>query len=268
VASTDARDEAVPDDERKRQARIVFIMGSDHESFRGRSVGAARGPAIAVEDVSRRFGAIEALSHVSFDVAPGDLLAVTGRSGSGKSTLLNLIGGLDRPDGGRIRIDGETIWECADAVSVRRELVGFVFQQHLLLSELSARGNVEVPLIGAGISAALRRRRALELLDEVDLSDRAEHLPSMLSGGECQRVAVARALANSPRLLLADEPTGALDSVTASRIVELLVRIRDLHGMTVLIVSYDPEVHDRADRTLTLLDGRIALPEVGVGAGR
>jgi ABC-type lipoprotein export system ATPase subunit len=131
------------------------------------------------------------------------------------------------------------------------------------VSELTARANVEVPLIGAGIPAARRRRRALELLGEVDLADGAEHLPSMLSGGERQRVAVARALANSPRLLLADEPTGALDSLTTSRIVELLLRLRDLHEMTVIIVSYDPEVHDRADRTLTLLNGKIARPQVG-----
>lgn len=156
----------------------------------------------------------------------------------------------------------------AGAVTARRELVGFVFQQDLLVSELTARANVEVPLIGAGIPAARRRRRALELLDEVDLGDRAEHLPSMLSGGERQRVAVARALANSPRMLLGDEPTGALDSLTASRIVELFLRLRDLHGMTVIVVSYDPEVQDRADRTLTLLDGRIAPSHVGFGPAR
>ena len=242
-------------------------MGSDLESSHERSAEAAPGAAVAVENVSRRFGLVQALSDVSLELAPGELLALTGRSGSGKSTLLNLIGGLDRPDGGRIHIDGEPIWQRSDTVAARRELVGFVFQQHLLLNELTARANVEVPLVGAGIPAAARRRRALELLDEVDLSNRADHRPSMLSGGERQRVALARALANSPRLLLADEPTGALDSLTASRIIDLLVRIRDLHGMTVMIVSYDPDVHDRADRTLTLLDGRIARPAVSVGGG-
>jgi putative ABC transport system ATP-binding protein len=249
------------------QVTAMLIHGIRPRKRDERLHQSSSGAAVSVEDVSRRFGTIQALSHVSLNIAPGEVLAVTGRSGSGKSTLLNLIGGLDYPDGGRIRIDGEPVWEQPGTGTARRELVGFVFQQHLLMSELSARANVEVPLIGAGIPAGRRRHRAHELLDEVDLGDRAEHLPSMLSGGERQRVAVARALANSPRLLLADEPTGALDSLTASTIVELLLRLRDRRGMTVIIVSYDPEVHDRADRTVTLLDGRIARPPVGVEPG-
>jgi putative ABC transport system ATP-binding protein len=222
---------------------------------------------VLVENVSRRFGTIQALCNVRLEVAPGELLVITGRSGSGKSTLLNLIGGLDHPDSGRVLIDREAIWQRSSILSARRELVGFVFQQHLLMGELSARMNVEVPLIGAGVSRGARRARALELLAEVDLGDRADHLPSMLSGGERQRVAVARALANAPRLLVADEPTGALDSVTASRMIDLLVRLRDSHGMTVIVVSYDPEVRNRADRTVTLLDGRISSPQEIVGRG-
>ena len=228
---------------------------------------AAGGASVSVEDVSKRVGAIEALRNVSLEVAPGELLVITGRSGSGKSTLLNLIGGLDQPDSGRVLIDREAVWKCSNIVSARRELVGFVFQQHLLLGELSARINVEVPLIGAGVPRRARRARAVELLTEVDLGDRANHLPSMLSGGERQRVAVARALANAPRLLIADEPTGALDSITASRMIDLLVRLRDSHGMTVVVVSYDPEVRSRADRTVTLLDGRIGAPQELVGRG-
>ena len=224
----------------------------------------AAGAAVLVQDVSRRFGPIEALRGVDLEVVPGEMLVVTGRSGSGKSTLLNLIGGLDQPDSGRVLIDREAIWERTSNVRARRELVGFVFQQHLLLPDLSARANVEVPLIGAGLPRAVRRGRALELLSEVDLCERAEHLPSMLSGGERQRVAVARALANAPRLLLADEPTGALDSVASARIVDLLVRVRDRHGMTVIVVSYDPEAQSRADRTVTLIDGRISSPEASV----
>lgn len=190
-------------------------------------------------------------------MAPRELVLVTGRSGSGKSTLLNVIGGLDQPYGGEVLIDGKPIWRKADLSVARRDLVGFVFQQHLLLDELSARANVEVPLIGAGVRRSGRRTRALELLAEVGLSERADHRPSMLSGGERQRVAVARALANRPRLLLADEPTGALDSVTSARLIELLVSLRNRHGTTI-IVSYDPEVRQRADRTVTLVDGRIA----------
>jgi ABC-type lipoprotein export system ATPase subunit len=217
----------------------------------------ARGARVDVERVSRRFGAVEALREVSLHVLPGELVAITGRSGSGKSTLLNLIGGLDRPSEGRVLLDGVDVAMGRRDERARRELVGFVFQQHLLLSELSARLNVEVPLIGAGVAARDRRRRALELLDEVGLSDRAEHRPAMLSGGERQRVAVARALANDPRLLLADEPTGALDSANSERIVELLVTLRARRGMTVVIVSYDNVVYAHADRTMTILDGRL-----------
>jgi len=217
----------------------------------------ATGAAVEVDRVSRSFGEIAALREVSLSVAPSELLVVTGRSGSGKSTLLNLISGLDQPSIGRVLIDGEAIWQGPHVVRARRELVGLVFQQHLLLSELTARANVEVPLLGAGVRSRERRRRALELLEEVGVSDRAEHVPSMMSGGERQRVAVARALANSPRLLLADEPTGSLDSVNAARIIELLVRLRDRRGMTVVIVSYDPVVGAHADHTVTLLDGRL-----------
>ncbi len=217
----------------------------------------ARGARVDVERVSRRFGAVDALRDVSLHVTPGELVAITGRSGSGKSTLLNMIGGLDRPSEGRVLIDGVDIVAGLGDERVRRELVGFVFQQHLLLSELTARLNVEVPLIGAGVPGRERRRRALELLDEVGLADRAEHRPAMLSGGERQRVAVARALANDPRLLIADEPTGALDSVNSERIVELLAALRARRGMTVVIVSYDDAVYAHADRTMTMLDGRL-----------
>jgi putative ABC transport system ATP-binding protein len=224
------------------------------------------GAVVQVTGVSRRFGSIRALSGVSLDVFPGELVVITGRSGSGKSTLLNLIGGLDQPDTGSVRIDGESIWSQHNTADARREVVGFVFQHHLLLEELNATANVEVPLLGAGVPREQRRRRALELLDEVGLRDRIDHLPSMLSGGECQRVALARALACAPRLLLADEPTGALDSLTSTLIVDLMCRLRDLHGMTVVVVSYDSELRARADRTVTLADGRVASPAEGAVA--
>jgi ABC-type lipoprotein export system ATPase subunit len=223
----------------------------------GARPASAAGAAVEVDRVSRSFGRIAALNDVSRRVEPGELLVVTGRSGSGKSTLLNLICGLDQPSAGRVLIDGEPVWQGPRVLSARRELVGFVFQQHLLLGELSAQANVEVPLIGAGVRRRERQRRALDLLEEVGLSDRAEHLPAMMSGGERQCVAVARALANSPRLLLADEPTGSLDSVNAARVIDLLVRLRNRGGMTVIIVSYDPAVAALADRTVTLFDGRL-----------
>ena len=188
---------------------------------------------------------------------PGEAVAITGRSGSGKSTLLALIGGLEQPDSGRVLIDGAPMWERPHSAEARRELVGFVFQRHLLLDSLSARANVEVPLIGARVHRAERRRRALSLLEEVGLAERAEHRPAQLSGGERQRVAVARALANEPRLLLADEPTGALDSATSERVLDLLFRLRERLGMTLVVVSYDRSVGERADRTVALIDGEI-----------
>jgi putative ABC transport system ATP-binding protein len=223
----------------------------------GARPASAAGAAVEVDRVSRSFGRIAALNEVSLRVEPGELLVVTGRSGSGKSTLLNLICGLDQPSAGRVLIGGEPVWQGPRVLRARRELVAFVFQQHLLLGELSAQANVEVPLIGAGVRRRERQRRALDLLEEVGLSDRAERLPAMMSGGERQRVAVARALANSPRLLLADEPTGSLDSVNAARVIDLLVRLRNRRGMTVIIVSYGPAVAARANRTVTLFDGRL-----------
>jgi putative ABC transport system ATP-binding protein len=220
-------------------------------------VSAPAGAEVVVEDVYKSFGRISALREVSLRVDRGEAVTITGRSGSGKSTLLALIGGLEQPDAGRVLIDGRAIWRDPRPARARREIVGFVFQRHLLLGALSARANVEVPLIGAGIRPHERRRRALSLLEAVGLADRAEHLPSELSGGESQRVAVARALANEPRLLLADEPTGALDSATSERVLDLLFRLRDHLGMTLVVVSYDPSVGARADRTVTLVDGRI-----------
>jgi putative ABC transport system ATP-binding protein len=212
---------------------------------------------VLVEHASRRYGSVDALVDASLHAEPGEILAITGRSGSGKSTLLNLIGGLEQPTSGQVLIDGREIWREPGAPRHRRELVGFVFQQHFLLTSLVARSNIEVALLGAGIGRTERRRRALELLEEVGLADRAEHLPAELSGGERQRVALARALANEPRLLLADEPTGAVDSTTSQRILDLLSEARARHGMTLIIVSYDPQVGERADRMVSVTDGRV-----------
>jgi len=224
-------------------------------------VSAPAGAEVIVNDVSKRFGRVSALRDVSLRVEPREAVVITGRSGSGKSTLLALIGGLEQPDSGEVLIDGQAIWREHDSARARREVVGFVFQRHLLLDTLSARANVEIPLIGAGVHHGDRRRRALSLLEEVGLAQRAEHLPSMLSGGERQRVAVARALANEPRLLLADEPTGALDSATSERVLDMLFGLRDRLGMTLLLVSYDRSLGARADRTIALVDGAIDAAE-------
>ena len=216
------------------------------------------GAAVEIDGVSKTYdGRVRALRDVSLRLGPGDFAALTGPSGSGKSTLLNLIGSLDSPDAGTIVVDGQRVDRLAHPHRFRLEVIGFVFQFHHLLPMLTARENVEVPLIAAGLPSGDRHERAEELLGEVGLAARASHLPSQLSGGERQRVAVARALANRPRLLLADEPTGALDSVAGERILDLLGRLREAYGMTMVVVSYDPGIGERAERMLRLEDGRI-----------
>ena len=223
-------------------------------------VASAEGAEVVLRAVSKRYGNVVAVRDIDLRVKAGEFVLVTGRSGSGKSTLLNLIGGLETPDSGEVLIDGAQVWRGRHVSQHRRSLVGFVFQHHLLLPMLSARANVEVPLIGAGVGRRERSRRALALLEEVSLSERAEHRPDQLSGGERQRVAVARALVNEPRLLLADEPTGALDTATAERLFDLLFSVRERHRTTMIMVSYDPLAGKRADRTLLMIDAHLEGP--------
>ncbi len=198
---------------------------------------------------------------MSLRLAPGEFVLLTGPSGCGKSTLLNVIGTLDRPDSGAVEVDGVEVSRLERPAAFRRRGVGFVFQLHNLMPILTARANVEVPMIAEGVPRRERRRRALELLDEVGLADRADHVPSELSGGQRQSVAVARALANRPRLLLADEPTGALDSAGGDLVLGLLERTRAERGTTILMVSHDPSAGSHTDRTLTMVDGRIVSSE-------
>ena len=216
------------------------------------------GADVDVRDVRKSFegGRIGALANISLHLDAGELVALTGPSGCGKSTLLNLIGALDRPDAGEIHVGGEDVTRLAAPSRYRAETVGFVFQFHNLITTLTATENVQVPMIGQRRRAA-RVRRAGELLEEVGLTGRTGSYPPTLSGGERQRVAIARALANEPRLLLADEPTGALDSATGAQILELLHRVRDEHGTTILLVTNDDDVAELADRTLRLRDGVI-----------
>jgi ABC-type lipoprotein export system ATPase subunit len=216
------------------------------------------GAEVVVDNVSKSYDSrVVAVRDASLRLEPGEFASLTGPSGCGKSTLLNLVGSLLRPDSGSITVDGIAVHELRRPSDYRRTTVGFVFQLHHLLPMLGAGGNVEVPLIGSGLGRRERRERARELLGEVGLAERVDHLPSQLSGGERQRVAVARALANRPRLLLADEPTGALDSDSSKRVLDLLASLSDRYGMTMLVVSYDPEVGRHADRTLRMADGRI-----------
>jgi putative ABC transport system ATP-binding protein len=217
-----------------------------------------RGAEVQARDVVKSYGPIQALRGVSLSAAAAEFLTITGPSGSGKSTLLNIIGSLARPDSGAVLVDGKPVPEPRDAVEFRRSTVGFVFQDNPLLPYLSAKANVESALLAAGVGRRERRERSTELLGEVGLADRAEHLPGELSGGQRQAVALARALANHPRLLLADEPTGALDSASSERALDLLAALRERHGMTVLVVSHDPVVAERADRVIGLIDGHLA----------
>jgi putative ABC transport system ATP-binding protein len=216
------------------------------------------GAHVLVSDVTRTFDGETVLDCASLELAPGELVALTGPSGAGKSTLLQLIGSLDRPDGGRIEVDGVRIDRLRNPTVYRRQVVGFVFQLHHLLPGLTALENVALPMVGAHVPRAERAPRALALLEQVGLATHAPRRPGQLSGGERQRVAIARALANGPRLLLADEPTGSLDSASAARVLDALFATRERHGMTMLIVSYDPAVGERADRRLRIRDGRIS----------
>jgi len=223
-----------------------------------------RGAEVQAHDVVKSFGPIEALRGVSLSAARGEFLTITGPSGSGKSTLLNVIGSLTRADSGTILVDDRPVPPPQDAVEFRRHTVGFVFQDNPLLPYLSAQGNIESALLATGMGRRERHERALELLGEVGLAPRAEHLPAELSGGQRQAVALARALANNPRLLRADEPTGALDSASSERALDLLEALRERYGMTVIVVSHAPAVADRADRVLGLIDGHVADAERGV----
>ena len=226
----------------------------------GADVGLAggRGARVVVSGVRRvHQETIVALDGVSLTLDPGDFTALTGPSGSGKTSLLSLIGALDRPSAGTVEVNGELISDGGDRSRYRREMVGFVFQDHYLLPDLTARANVELPQIGAGLGRSRRGPRARELLEEVGMGHRLDVLARHLSGGERQRVAVARALANDPQLLLADEPTGSLDSESARRVLDLLAAVRGRRGMTMLVVTYDRAVAERADKVLHLLDGRL-----------
>jgi putative ABC transport system ATP-binding protein len=224
------------------------------------AVSAANGGAdVLAEHVFKAFddGRIPALEDVSLRIEPAEFVALTGPSGSGKSTLLNLIGALDQPDAGSIRVGGRELATLHDLAEYRAATVGFVFQFHNLIPTLSAVENVQIPMLGRGLSRREREAWARSLLGEVGLGRRADASPTTLSGGERQRVAIARALANEPRLLLADEPTGSLDSETSSQILRLLVKLRDQHRMTVLLVTNDEALSQQADRVLRLRDGKV-----------
>jgi putative ABC transport system ATP-binding protein len=218
-----------------------------------------RPPAVEVIDLVKTFddGRTRALDGVAFHVDEGEFVAITGPSGCGKSTLLHLVAALERPDSGRIVVQGEEITRRRDLSRYRARTVGLVFQLHNLLPFLTAVENVEVPMYEAGLGLRERRKKALGLLEVVGLAGKARRRPPQLSGGERQRVAIARALCNDAPILLADEPTGNLDSKAGRMVIEALQDIHHQRGLTIVMVTHDPSIAATADRILTMLDGRI-----------
>jgi len=220
-------------------------------------------PVIRLENIVKTYDLgevqVHALRGVSLEVYPGEFVAVMGASGSGKSTLMNIIGCLDKPTRGHYFLDGKDVSGLTkrDLAKIRSQKIGFVFQQFNLLSRTSALENVELPTIYAGVAIEERERRARESLQRVGLAEREGHFPSQLSGGQQQRVAIARALVNNPSLLLADEPTGNLDSRTSVEIMDIFQKLNDEHGLTVVIVTHEQDIAQYAKRALEFRDGKM-----------
>lgn len=214
---------------------------------------------IKVDSVVKRFGSLEVLHGVSMSVARGEIVSIVGASGAGKTTLLQIIGTLMEADSGSVIIDGVSSRGLSDAKlsEFRNKHIGFVFQFHHLLAEFTARENVMMPMLIAGMDRATAAARAEELLALVNMSHRMEHKPSALSGGEQQRVAIARALANNPSVVLADEPTGNLDSATREEIQLLFFKLREQLGQTFIIVTHDETLAEHSDRKIVMTDGNI-----------
>ncbi len=220
-------------------------------------------PIIETKELRREYrigrDAVIALVGVDISINQGEFVAIVGPSGCGKSTLLNLLGGLDQPTKGNVYRDGQNLAQLSEEqlASLRRQKMGFIFQRHDLFPELTARENVEFPLLLGGMPPVERKKRAEDLLTQIGLAEKADHLPDELSGGQQQRVGIARALANNPLILLADEPTGNLDSATSAEIVDMLIQLTRKQDLTLVMVTHDPEVAKQADRKLTLRDGHL-----------
>jgi putative ABC transport system ATP-binding protein len=221
------------------------------------------GTAVRMRDLTKVYQVgetrIRALDGVELDIPVGQFVSIMGPSGSGKSTLLNVMGCIDTPTSGSLQIMGREVSSLGDKelTAIRLTTIGFIFQQFYLIPTLNAIENVELPMKEARIPKETRHRRAVELMDMVGLSKRLTHLPNQLSGGEQQRVAIARALANEPQILLADEPTGEVDSRTSDNILGIMEQLNREQGLTMVVVSHDPTVANRAPRRLSMVDGRI-----------
>jgi len=230
-----------------------------------------RSKIIETRDLVRIYGdgaEVRALDGINLSVTEGEFMAIMGPSGSGKSTLLHMVGALERPTSGQVLIDGQDLAAVRRLDQFRSQTVGFVFQLHNLIPSLTALENVEVPLAESSLRAGERRKWANELLDRVGLRDRSHHLPNQLSGGQRQKVAIARSLANKPRLILADEPTGNLDSLSGAEIMELFSRLNREQGTTVVVVTHDPLVARATRRRVTLKDGKVVSDHLIEDAAR
>ncbi len=214
---------------------------------------------IKIENITKSFGNLQVLKGIDMEVAKGEIVSIVGPSGAGKTTLLQIIGTLDRPDSGSVVIDGTEVSQLSSnrLSDFRNKHIGFVFQFHQLLPEFTAIENIMIPAYIAGKSTSAAKARAQELLEFMGLSDRAHHKPNQLSGGEKQRVAVARALVNEPSVVLADEPSGSLDTKNKAELHQLFFDLRDKYGMTFIIVTHDESLAALTDRTICLKDGRI-----------
>ncbi|MDR6123917.1 putative ABC transport system ATP-binding protein [Bacillus sp. SLBN-46] len=219
-------------------------------------------PIIQIKDLMKTYKlggeTVHALNNVSIEIDKGEFLAIIGPSGSGKSTLMNMIGCLDRPQSGKYLLAGKDIGKMNDnqLATIRNQKIGFIFQNFNLLTKLTALENVELPLLYSGVPTKERRERALESLQKVGLKDRSGHLPTQLSGGQQQRVAIARALVGNPAILLADEPTGALDSKTSKEILSIMKELNEL-GHTIILITHDLEIAKQAKRMVSIQDGQL-----------
>ena len=215
---------------------------------------------LELKHINKSFGSLQVLRDVSLTVQRGELLAIVGPSGAGKTTLLQIAGTLDRPDSGSVLYSGEDVMRLRDRrlSAFRNSHIGFIFQFHRLLPEFSALENVMMPALIGGMPRRKARAKAAELLELLGLTDRADHRPAQMSGGECQRVAVARALINEPSVVLADEPTGALDSAKRQEMQHLFTSLRDRLGQTFVLVTHSDELAAIADRVVTMADGQIS----------
>ena len=214
---------------------------------------------LQMTDICKEFPGVKALDHVSLTVKAGTVHALMGENGAGKSTLMNIIGALDRPTEGKYILDGVDMIAAKDAElsKIRNRKIGFVFQTYNLISKTNAIKNVEMPMLYAGIPGKQRIARAKELLELVGMEERMKHLPEELSGGQKQRVAIARAMANDPAIILADEPTGALDSTTGRMVMDLFHKLHEEEGKTIVLITHSPELAEETERIITIKDGNV-----------